>query len=171
MRRILLLPLLTVALAGFVRAQGTRGNQADAENAKEVLKVEEERNQAVLKGDADVLDRIYSDDFAYTNESGETPSKAQFVANFRSGKRKFSKYVHDDIHVHVYGNTVVLNGRSTSTYLYNGEVYQDPRRFTLVYVKQDGQWRVVALHVSTIPKQGAKAVKDAPLENCTPARP
>jgi uncharacterized protein (TIGR02246 family) len=153
MRRILLLLLLIVACAGVARSQGTSGNEADAQTVKEVLKVEQERNQAVLNGDADVLERIYSDDFAYTNESGETPTKAQFVANFRSGKRKFIKYTHDDIHVHVFGNTVVLNGRSTSTYLYNGTVYENPRRFTLVYVKQDGKWRVAALHVSTIPKQ------------------
>ena len=153
MRRILLLTLLIITLFGLMGVRGLPADQTESENIKEVLKIEEERTQAVLKGDADVLERIYSDDFAYTNESGENPTKAQFVANFRSGKRKFIEYVHDDIHIHAYGNTVVLNGRSTSTYLYNGETFRDPRRFTLVYVKQNGQWHVVALHVSTIPKR------------------
>jgi PKD repeat protein len=90
MRRIPLLSLLIITLFGLMGVRGLPADQTESENIKEVLKIEEERTQAVLKGDADVLERIYSDDFAYTNESGENPTKAQFVANFRSGSENLS---------------------------------------------------------------------------------
>jgi len=154
MRRILLAPLLAVSLVGFAKAQGTTGNEADTEEIKkEVLKAEDEQNQALQRGDTDVLGHIYADDLAYTNADGKILTKAQHLAEFRSGIRKFDSIRRDDINLHVYGNTVVLTGRSTSTLQYKGKVTKGPRRFTDVYIKRDGRWLLVAHQVTDVAKE------------------
>jgi hypothetical protein len=85
---------------------------------KEILEVEEVRNQAMLKHDTAPLERMYADDIAWTNPSGDVLSKAQILADLQTGKQKRYSIIHDDIHRSVYGNTVVVTGRSTSELQY-----------------------------------------------------
>jgi len=85
MRRILLISLLTVALAGAARAQGTGRSQSDAQTEEEVLKVEREKDQAMQKGDLATLTRVYADDLIFVNPRGEVLSKAQRLADVRPG--------------------------------------------------------------------------------------
>jgi len=149
MRQILLLILLVVAWVGSV-GQGTAGDKADAEVQKEVLKIDDEWHQSSLNGSTDAVGRILADDVAWTNANGEILTKAQVLDDFRSGRRKLHTLKHDDVLLHVYGNTVVLTGRSTSTYRYKGKESVGARRWTSVYVKQDGAWRLVVHHVTPI---------------------
>ncbi|MGH9356985.1 MAG: nuclear transport factor 2 family protein [Terriglobia bacterium] len=151
-RQILLLPLLTIALAGFARGQGTAGNQTDAEIEKQVLNVERERDQAIQKRDMATLDRIHGDDLSFVNTHGMVVNKTQYLDDIRSGKLKFLSFKQDDYHFYIYGDTVVMTGRAISVVKYHGRVNHIPRRFTSVYIKQGGQWRLVA-HQATLIKQ------------------
>jgi len=152
MHRIIFISLLTISLACGVRGQQVGGNQERAtEKAKqEVLKVEDEMNQAIAKGDVDTLEHIFGSDFMVTNPSGKIISRAQDLAEIRSGANKLVALVHDDVHVRVYGDTAVLNGRSTSTLQYQGNVSKGPRRFTNVYVKRGGRWQIMDHHVTNV---------------------
>ena len=143
MRQILIVSLLTVAFAGLSRGQGTAGNRADAKIEKEILKVERERDEAVQKRDMAVLDRIYADDYVVANARGHVLTKAQRLADYRSGNTRFLSFKQDDYRLHFYGDTVVMTGRSSGVVEHNGKIIRVPRRFTSVYIKQGGQWRLV----------------------------
>ena len=153
MRQVLIFTLLVFAVVAPAKGQRTAGDKTDAEIQKEVLKVDDELNQAGLNGRADAFGRILADDVAWTNANGEILTKAQILDDFRSGRRKMHTLKHDDIRLHVYGNTVVLTGRSTSTYEYKGKEAVGARRYTSVYVKQDGAWRLVVHHVTPAPNE------------------
>jgi ketosteroid isomerase-like protein len=155
MRQIPLLGLLTVAIVGFATSRETVSNKADSAEVieKEILHVEEVQDQAILKGDVKVLDRIYADDFAYMNQFGELIPRSQVLAGFRSGKARLSSMKHDDIQIRVYGDTVVLTGRSVGTFYYKGKVSPGPRRFTNVYVKLGGRWQLVSHQATDVAKE------------------
>lgn len=155
MRRIFLLPLLTVALVGLAKGQGTDRNDAksDEEIKKELLKFEDERNAAILKHDTAVLDRMYADGIVWIMSNGDLLTKAQVLANIGSGNQLLSSIQHSDRHLHVYGNTVVLTAQSVSRERYKGKDVTIPRRFTNVYVKRNGQWMVVSHSVTFIVKE------------------
>jgi len=143
-RRMLLLPLLAIAVVGVARAQEAASSEAD-----QVLKADEARNEVLQKGDADGVARYLRDDVAYANEKGEILSKTQVLDNLRSRKQKFLSFKHDDVHVTVHGDTGIVTGRSTSVVEYQGQVSRHPRRFMNVWVKQgDGQW-LLAAHAET----------------------
>ena len=150
MRGILLVPLIATALVSFDSLQETAGNDRDEDQrvAEEVLKVEDEANQAWLKGRLEVLDRIWSNDIAYTGGDGQLVTKADFLNSLRTGELKVRTIAHTDIRTHVYGNTVVLTGYSRSKVETNGKISTGPRRFTNVYVKQDGRWQLVVHQVT-----------------------
>jgi hypothetical protein len=44
---------------------------------------------------------------------------------------------------------VIMNGRANSVVEYHGVVNKKPRRFTSVFIKMQGQWRLVA-HQATL---------------------
>jgi ketosteroid isomerase-like protein len=154
MRQFALLPLLAVILVGSVDAQEAKGKSATTEEIrKQVLLVENEVEEALSKNDVDTLNRIYPDTYAYINASGELLSKAQFLSDLRSGKHKILAVEHEDVQLQIYGDTVVvMTGVSASSFKYKGQVTNGPRRFTNVFVKQDGQWILVAHQVTDIAK-------------------
>jgi ketosteroid isomerase-like protein len=136
-------------LAIFAIAWRTAGNAATPENTKEeVLKVDEERNQALQKGDIETLDRIYSDDLVYTNASGALLTKAQHLAELKARKLTFRSFKHEDVETTLHGDTGVVTGISKSVVEYQGSVSSSNRRFLNVFVKKDGHWLCVA-HMET----------------------
>lgn len=147
MRRLLLVALVAVAFLGLAR--WTMKSAAAAEDVKEqVMKAEDTRNAALPKGDIAALEKIYADDLVYTNARGETLTKAQHLAELKGRKLNFQSFKHSDVQVHVYGDTGIVTGVSTSAVSYNGTVSSSPRRFVNVYVKQNGRW-LCAAHVET----------------------
>jgi ketosteroid isomerase-like protein len=132
-------------LAFFAIAWRTARSAAPPENATdEILKVDDERNQALQKGDVATLDRIYSDDVVYANASGALLTKAQHLAELKARTLNFRSFVHENVQVAVHGDTAVLTGISKSVVEYQGSVSSSNRRFLNVFNKRDGHWLVVA---------------------------
>jgi len=132
-------------LAFFVISWRTARSAAPPENATdEILKVDEERNQALQKGDVATLDRIYSDDVVYANASGALLTKAQHLAELKGRTLNFRSFKHENVQVTVHGDSGVLTGISKSVVEYQGSVSSSNRRFLNVFSKKDGHWLVVA---------------------------
>jgi ketosteroid isomerase-like protein len=141
--------LFAGVLALFAVAWRTAISAAPPEDAKdEILKVDEERNQALQKGDIETLSRIYSDDLVYANASGVLLTKEQHLADIKARKLSFRSFKHDDVQVTVHGDMGILTGISTSAVEYHGMVSSSPRRFLNVFVKKDGRW-LCAAHFET----------------------
>ena len=131
-------------LSFFAIAWRTARSAAPPENATdEILKVDEERNQALQKGDVATLDRIYSDDVVYANASGALLTKAQHLAELKARTLNFRSFVHENVQVAVHGDTGLLTGISKSVVEYQGTVSSSNRRFLNVFNKRDGRWLVV----------------------------
>jgi uncharacterized protein (TIGR02246 family) len=127
--------------------QGTSGDQrSSVEQA--IKQLDNERIRAQIGADAVALDRIYADDFIGVGPSGTVRTKAQVISDFTSGDLKFQSIVTDEVQVRVYENTAVETGLSTMIGQDKGKAVPRDTRFTRVWVKQDGRWRLVANHYS-----------------------
>ena len=151
MRRMIVVPLLTFALAGLLKGQETTGPAAEDAKA-EVMKAEDQLSNAIKTGDFSALPDIFADGMSWIAR-GDRLDKAQVIADYHSGNLHFRQLTHDGVQVRVFGDTAVITGHSTSILDYKGKLYNAPRLFTSVYVKLGGQWRLVAHHVSELPKQ------------------
>jgi len=114
-----------------------------------IRQLDNERIQAQISADALALDRIYAGDFIGVGPSGTVRTKAQVISDFTSGDLKFHSITTDDVQVRVYGNTAVETGRSTMNGQDKGVAVPRDTRFTRVWVKQQGRWRLVANHYSS----------------------
>jgi ketosteroid isomerase-like protein len=153
MQRILLLPFLAVALVAPAGTQETAASSAHTRIEKEVLKVEQERDQALQKLDMPTLDRLQADGLVVVTTKGQVLDKDRYMEELRSGGLKFLTLEVDDRRYHVYGDTVIVTGRASSVLEYHGNINRTPRRFTSVYVKEQGQWRLVAHQATLIAEQ------------------
>jgi len=130
--------------------QAQTGVPLQAGIQQEVLKTEAERDEAMQKADMAVLNRIYADNVIIVNTRGLYLTKAQRLADFQSGDLKFLSFDQGDYSFHIYGETVILNGRASSIIQFHGKVNRIPRKFTLTYMKLNGAWRLVAQNETLI---------------------
>ena len=145
----LVIAVLALALTSIVMAQeqSTAGTQRS--NIEQVIRqLDGERIQAQIGADAAALDRIYADDFIGVGPSGTVRTKKQVILDFTSGTLKFQSITTDEVQVRVYENTAVETGLSTMNGKDKGTAVPRNTRFTRVWVKQQGFWRLVANHYS-----------------------
>jgi ketosteroid isomerase-like protein len=119
-----------------------------ATETQEFSRLETVWNEAHVKGDAAALERLWSDDLEVAVPRMPVMSKAEALTFARSGRMRFERYETSGIRIRVYGDAVVVTGRLQRTRTISGKQVDDDWRFTKVYARQSGQWRVVAFHAS-----------------------
>ena len=148
-RRAVLLAATALSLVCAPQAQQSMKAESNEEIQKQILAVDKERYEAMEKRDMAALDRLHADGLVFINTKGRMLNKAEYLEEVRSGNLKFLSVDIDDYHWGFYGDTVIMNGRAKSTVEYHGVVNKRPRRFTSVFIKLQGQWRLAA-HQATI---------------------
>jgi len=108
-------------------------------------------NTAHRDGDADVLAALWADDLEVIVPKMAPMSKAEALAFARTGRMRFERYETSQIKVRTYGDTAVVTGRLQRTRTLAGKQTTDDWRFTKVYTRENGIWRVVSFHASDSP--------------------
>jgi ketosteroid isomerase-like protein len=138
---------LAVLLAAHLSAQAPHGAE------KEIRALEQLWNDARAKADVATLDRILAEEWTVTHANGTTDTKARYLADLKSGARKFSGAVTEkDVVVRFYGSagdTAIVTGSSDSTVSLNGQAQGGALHFTRVFVKCDGVWKMVVTQATT----------------------
>jgi uncharacterized protein (TIGR02246 family) len=145
---ITVIALTATSLALGQEQSASRDQRSSVEQA--IRQVDNERIQAQIHADAAALDRIYADDFIGIGPSGTVRTKPQVLADFTSHNLKFQSITTDEVQVRVYENTAVETGLSTMIGQDKGKTVPRDNRFTRVWVKQQGRWRLVANHYSLL---------------------
>ena len=114
----------------------------------ELTRLESVWNHAHESGDADALAALWADDLEVAVPRMPVMKKADVVGFAKSGRMKFLRYETSDIAIRLYGDAAVVTGRLQRSRVLNGNQVNDDWRFTKVYVRQNGSWRVVDFHAS-----------------------
>ena len=153
MKYIIYVAILTVALLSFGRQQ-SMAQGADAAAEQEVRQAIKKYRTALLQRDAAALEQIWADDYTFTNGAGETHSKAQRLANLKSGATSLDSISEEeDMKVRVYGNVAVATGRVTIKGQYSGKQASGQYRSINVWVKGAAGWQLVANQLTPVAAQ------------------
>ena len=151
MRQIFAIAVVAFSAAAIASGQEQGAIRDPKSIAEQVIrKLDNERIQAQIHADVAALERIYADDFIGVGPSGTVRTKPQVISDFTSGDLRFQSITTDDVRVRVYGNAAVETGLSTMNGQDKGNAVPHDTRFTRVWVKQQGRWRLVANHYSSI---------------------
>ena len=121
----------------------------DAE-AEDLITLEGQFAQAIVKADVDALDNIVSDDWIIIGPEGRVISKSAFFEVTRSGALTHSSMESDETRVRLYGDTAIVTARVVTAGAYQGQAFTTRERSTDVFVRQHGHWKCVLTQLTTI---------------------
>ena len=111
---------------------------------QQIMQIERDWNQAVLVKDYKMLDRIIADDWTAIDFRGMTVTKAETIAELRSGESHNQSVELGDMIVKVFGHTAVVIGSDTEKSVYHGKDSSGRYAWMDVFAKRNGRWQVVA---------------------------
>ena len=100
----------------------------------------------------EVFANILDDDFVITFEDGSTYSKTGYLAYSASSSTHIETVEIPEMKVRVHGDTAIVTGVYHEKGVDAQRTYDFRDRFTDVWMKNAGKWRLVAAHYS-VPKK------------------
>jgi ketosteroid isomerase-like protein len=130
-----------------------RGQDADADAAKEVARLSQQINDALVKGDTSFLKGVTADDFLVIGHTGRVGGKDSTFKGFKEGSLKFFAMDDSELKVRLYGDAAIVNGRRMIKYKSQGQERGGAVRFTRVLVRRGGRWQIASEQSTPIADQ------------------
>lgn len=150
--------LLTVVLTVFLSnsqafAQTANKKPARASRAEQqIAALNNAWADAITKADAKTLERLFADDVIVTSGSGAIRDKAAEIKDSTAAPDPdfvwTKPFTTEDVRIKIYKNAAVVTGKALWAFKYKGQEANQERRYTHLYVKQGGQWRIAAQQIS-----------------------
>lgn len=130
-----------------------RGRKQELISMTVVLEALRDFLEAAASGDQKVFDSFFADDVIYTGSSGSKMDKAAVMKSIGAHLANGSKvaYRADDITVHPYDNTVIVNFRMAVDDDDQGKHETLYFRNTGTFLRRNGRWQAVAWQATRVP--------------------
>ena len=149
----IVLVVLTACLAFGQEKKKKSGGGGDEQA---LTKLEHDWSEALVKKDFALFDQITASEWILSTPDGERHTKAQALADLKSGKIKFESFKVDELKIQLYGDAAVVFGVTTEKLTVGDQAISGQNRFTDTFIKRNGKWQCVATHVTNIPPPGKK---------------
>jgi ketosteroid isomerase-like protein len=117
---------------------------------EQIHALEQRRDAAMLRGDADAVAELLSDSLVYTYWSGTSDGKVAYVEGLRSGRFHYRVIERPDERIQVYANTAVVTGRAHIEVVVGGTPRAADVRYTSLWVKEARGWQAAAYQTTPI---------------------
>lgn len=118
----------------------------------EIVALEVELRAAQLAADVAALDRLIADELLFTGPDGQLATKAQDLDAHRSGVVRFREHEPEELRIRRIGTDVAIVAlRARLVVVVAGTEIRGAVRYTRVWSREDGIWRVAGGHVASIP--------------------
>ena len=149
-------PLLLAGLISLVAlplALTQTPSSADNKTAEqEVRAAIEQYRTALMKRDTAALERIWADDYTFINASGTVLTKAERLANAKSGATNLGTIESDpNMKIRVYGGDVAIAiSRVTIKGQYSGKATSGQFQSSIVFAKMPTGWQLVCNQITPV---------------------
>jgi ketosteroid isomerase-like protein len=152
MNKFLLVIALIIGATSAASAQPTtKSSEQHIGDEQAVLLVTQGWLDADERHDRAALDKIIASDFVGTAPRGRTVYKRDIIPAEGTAGGHSLGITAQDTKVRLFGDTAIVTGRGVAKTPERAE--QGELRFTVVFVKRDSRWQMVAAHLSPIPKE------------------
>jgi ketosteroid isomerase-like protein len=165
----------TVSIRATKLSGGTLNQTGASSVERDLRSAMDERHKAMLAGDTDVVARLTAEEYVQTDISGYVQDKSAWLNEYfrplaaliKAGKFRWDTYEEKDVQTHTLGNTAIVIGSmalkgtgakpSGHTWVESPETtFAGTLRFTRVWVKRDGSWKLAGLQNALIPTSTGK---------------
>ena len=125
------------------------GKTADGADEQAIAQIERDWAAAMVKGDMAALEQNLAKEWTIT-EDGQTTTRAQALAAFKSGAYKVESASLRDLSVRVFGDAAIATMTVETKGTFMGKPVPPVSRSTDFFVKRDGSWQCVSTQNTAI---------------------
>jgi ketosteroid isomerase-like protein len=119
-----------------------------------ILKTEHEIMTAIKSKDSATLESLVADDFIYRTHFGAEANKGEFLKSIASFPLEIIAIRGEELKVNVYGETAILTGvQYADVRTPEGNTEESAVAFTDVFIRREGQWRMVLAYGVELPSE------------------
>jgi hypothetical protein len=154
MKQTLLIFFSMIAVSVIIVSQTLNTKPAGAYQDKDaLLRLADELTAVKMKRDLGSLDRLLADVFIFTNPAGLFANKAEYLEGAKADTAVYESVSNNDKVVKAYGDAAVVAGSTNVKGRYDGHEIGGQFRFTDMFVKRQGRWQCIAIHLTRIAQQ------------------
>jgi ketosteroid isomerase-like protein len=153
----LLLALL--ALAAAVPARALLPKRESHAAHKQIESLEMAWRQAVVDNNIPAMDHLLADDYVGITANGTIEDKTQAVAQRKAGTLRITTLNLDDLKIRLYGDIAVVTSIAELQGVNGQSDISGKYRYTRVYNRRLGEWKIVSFEASRIHDADARAGK------------
>ena len=105
-------------------------------------------DEAQVKGDRAALEDLVADDYVLVNSSGQRQAKAELIHDYTKPGFKLEPFVIEEPVELVWSNGAVMGGVARIHGVDDGQAFDVRLRFSDIWAKRNGKWRVIYTHVN-----------------------
>ncbi len=163
--------IIAVVFVGVLQVLAALGQDDDRAKTETIIKdLESKLDGALMHADVAAVDGILADDYMETTAQGSLKSKSDVMTIVRTRAAAprvpgvGPEITVTETKLRIYGTVALLSGMRTVRYQFMeyqtaappgqlpAPTSQDQERFTKIYVKINGQWRLFSFQTTTIAK-------------------
>lgn len=123
---------------------------------KEIEGLEMQWRDAQLSNNVAVMDKLLADDYIGISASGTIETKPEALALRRAGTLHITALDLNDLKVRIYGDTAVVTSKADLQGTNGAADISGKYRYTRVYNRRLGQWKIVSFEASRIHDTGER---------------
>jgi ketosteroid isomerase-like protein len=116
--------------------------------------LESQMEQAEMTGNTTVMANLLAEDYLGIYSDGTLATKVETIQGFQDGSTHFTKIHTSDRKIRVYGATAVVTSKALVAGTSHGQNIDGHYRYTRVYHRIDGVWKIVSFEASAIQVHG-----------------
>jgi ketosteroid isomerase-like protein len=116
--------------------------------AEKILALEKKWTDAYRQRNISLMTSMLAEDFVITVEDGRVFGKMGYMAHTADSSVQVDLAEQSDLRVHMHGNVAVVTGVYHEVGNSKGKRYEYRDRSTDVWMKTDGQWKLIASQYS-----------------------
>jgi ketosteroid isomerase-like protein len=117
---------------------------------KEIEALEQKWREAIISNNVTEMDHLLADDYIGISANGTVETKSQALALRKAGTVRITQLDLNDLHVRVYGDTAVVTSKADLEGTNGQSDISGNYRYTRVYNKRLGEWKIVSFEASRI---------------------
>lgn len=151
-----MMKLVRLVTAVILLATCLASSQSATQNdslEQEIRKLDLANGEAVLRSDLTALEKLWAEDLTVNAPHNQlVKGRNAVLERVRAGLIKYSSIVQEIESVLIHGDTAIVMGLETVKPIGNapGAGQTLRRRYTNIWMKKNGQWRLTARHASII---------------------
>jgi len=108
-------------------------------------------DDAQVKGDRAALEDLLADDYVLVNSRGQRQSKADLIGDYTKPGLRIEPFTVEEPVELVWSDGAVMGGIATLRGVDEGQSFEVRLRFSDIWAKRQGKWRVIYTHASREP--------------------